>query len=175
MRAARIILKILILFLTSTWGLIFGIFSPLLMMNYDVVDYSLSEHPVFILWLIMGISGYIVPCVFVMLKLYKLSCVFSVSGTIMVFVIHSTFLNMKAGNVETSPSFMYLPQILMTILVIIFAVMENFKQIMEIFSRREEKLNAKAPSILGENVNIKEKNTESNKSNKNNKSNRKIK
>lgn len=148
MKIVKIFLKTLILILTAIWGIIFGIVSPIFLMNSDLSSLTVSGHPVFIIWIIMGVIGYIVPCFLIMLKYYKTGIVFSLAGTVLVIVIHSIFMDLKTGTSETSPSFLYLPQIFMTILTVIIAVAENYKAILNVYSGRKTKHDLPSPSVL---------------------------
>lgn len=148
MKVVLIILKILTLILTAIWGVVFGILSPIFLMSSDLSSLTVSGHPVFILWIIMGVVGYIVPCVLIMLKMYKTSAAFSLAGTVMVIIIHSIFMGMKNGTSETSPSFLYLPQIFMTVLSIIIAVTQNFNVILNAYANKKSKENLPSPSVL---------------------------
>lgn len=56
MKGLKIFLKFLVLALTAIWGVVFGIVSPLVLMNSGA---EYSDNPIFILWLVMAGAGYI--------------------------------------------------------------------------------------------------------------------
>jgi hypothetical protein len=141
MKAAKKIVRILILFLTSTWGVVFGIFAPVIIIRGETPIFS---HPIMNVWMIAAVVGYIVPCFLVMLDLYKTAAGFSVAGTVMFLYVHGVLSGMLSrGEDSYEASFMYLPQIFMTILTILYIFI-----VTEFGQKRKEELNAPAQSIL---------------------------
>jgi len=145
MKAAKKILRGLIIFHTSTWGIIFGIFVPCVIMLGEL---DISPHYIMKVWVVMAILGYIIPCFLVMIDCAKIAAAFSVVGTGMVLYIHSvmTGMNNPGEDGGTGASFMYLPQIFMIVLTVLYIfVVYSMKE------RRADKHNAPAPSILEKN------------------------
>jgi hypothetical protein len=125
--------------LTSIWGVLFGILAPLAVMNSDM---GIASHHALRVWLVMAVVGYFAPCLLMMFNKAKLAAAFSVAGTGLALYVHSVFS-------EHAESFMYLPQIFMTILAVIYVFVMNPHYITEPKKKRKDKLNAPAPSILG--------------------------
>jgi hypothetical protein len=138
MNTAKIILRFLIILITSTWGVFFGVLAPLFIMGSEM---GISEHYILKVWLITAVIGYFAPCVFAMLNMAKIAAVCSIIGTALTLFIHAEFS-------EHAQSFMYLPQIFMTILTVIYVVILNPQYIDKKLQKRRERLDAPAPSIL---------------------------
>jgi hypothetical protein len=142
MNAAKKAIRILIIFLTSTWGVFFGILAPIFIKDGDFMP----ESVIYIanVWFVMAAAGYFAPCFLVMFNLAKSAAVSSVIGTVLALYIHAVMRPVYNNHEEINDvSFMYLPQIFMTVMTILYVfIVNDFK------SKREEKHNAPAPSIL---------------------------
>ncbi|MCL2108005.1 MAG: hypothetical protein FWH20_01490 [Oscillospiraceae bacterium] len=135
MKAVKITIKVLVILLTSIWGLIFGLFVPL-MMRSD--EYFEVMHGILLFWVIMSIVGYFVPCFLVMLNLSKTAAGFSLVGTALALYLHSLITPYFTG------SFMYLPQMFMSIFTILYVFAIN----PQYFQKRRDRDNAPAQSVL---------------------------
>ena len=149
MKAAKIILKIVILIMTSIWGIIFGIFAPLSIKFGDIVNPIIAEHYIINVWLINSIVCYITGTVLIMLNLYKTAAGFHTVGMIVSFVIYGTFEQLYQGNTEKSPAGLYMPIIFVTLLTLALAVIANWGKIMAKLNSTNEKKYEASPSILG--------------------------
>jgi hypothetical protein len=138
MKTAKILIRITALLLTSLWGVIFGILAPIAVMGSEM---GIASHHALRVWIIMAAAGYFAPCVLIMLNKSKTAAAFSIIGTILSLYIHSVFS-------EHAESFMYLPQIFMTILAVLYVFVINPHYITGKIQERNERLNAPAPSIL---------------------------
>jgi hypothetical protein len=138
MKAAKITIRIMVMFLTAVWGLILGIAAPLFIMSSDL---GIASHHVLRVWLVMAVVGYFAPCFLMMFDKSKIAAGFSIAGTVMALYIHSVFS-------EHAQSFTYLPQIFMTILTLLYIFIINPHYITEVNQKRLAKLNAPAPSIF---------------------------
>jgi hypothetical protein len=138
-KAARIIIKIMVLLLASIWGLLLGIGLPLFAMNSGIESAPYSSA--LIIWLVMTAVGLLAPCFLVMLGKAGIAAAFSAAGTVLTLYIHSRLS-------EYIYSVAYLPQIFMTILTTLYIFALNPHYITEPRQKRRDKLNAPAPSIL---------------------------
>jgi len=126
------------MFLSSVWGIIFGILAPLFIINSNM---EIASHHALRVWLVMAAVGHLVPCFLVMFDKSKIAAAFSVIGTVLMLYIHSVFS-------EHTYSFTYMPQIFMTILTILYIFVINPHYITGVSEKRHAKLNAPAPSVL---------------------------
>ena len=147
MKAAKIFIKIVAILLTSVWGVLFGILTPVFIMGGDL---PVASHYIIKVWLVMAVAGYLAPCVFVMLDMSRTAAAFSVSGTALSLFIHGVMSSMfnPSDADKIDASFMYLPQIFMTILTILYIFVVNPQYLSGINRKRAAKFNAPAPSIM---------------------------
>lgn len=153
MKAIKIILKVIMLFLTAIWGMGCGILFPVFILTSgdEIVAADIAESPVIIIWLITAIIGYVIPAVLVMCRLYKAASVMSVLGFIGILAVYSGFSDLyqyTEGN--SGPSELYLPCIFITIIILFITLIENSKILKEKLEKRKEVQNAAAPSIFGD-------------------------
>lgn len=141
MKAAKITMRILVILFTSVWGVFFGIITPIVIMSDKLLPAG-SDY-IIVVWLITAVTGYFIPCFLVMLNFSKAAAGFSIAGTILTLYIHSALTSL-----EHNASFMYLPQIFMTIFTVIYIFIINHNYIGELNKKRIEKRDAPAPSIL---------------------------
>lgn len=144
MKILKALLKVFILLITTVWGIVFGIITPLVIMNTDVNEFAYAGHFAFKLWLVMGIVGIVVPCFLMMLDFGKLAVAFSVAGTVIALVLHMSL----DGIMTSERTILYLPQIFMTILTAVLALMLNWEKIGKKLDEREAKAHAKAQSVF---------------------------
>lgn len=127
------------MFLTSIWGLLFGIGLPLFAMNSEA-EVSAYKGTLW-LWIFMAVIGLIAPCLLIMLDKTKTAAGLSAAGTVLALHIHSSLS-------EYIYSVAYLPQIFMTILAVLYVFVVNPHYITGQAEKRNAKLNAPAPSIF---------------------------
>jgi len=139
MKAAKITIKVLILLLTSVFGLVCGVLVPLMLLSDE---YFAVMHGLCAVWLFMSVPGFFIPCFMVMLNFSKIAAGCSVIGTVMTLYIHVNIAEYFTA------SFMYLPQIFMTILTVLFIFVTNPQFLSGYRQKQTDKLNASAPSIL---------------------------
>lgn len=153
MKAIKIILKCIMLFLTAIWGIGCGILFPLVIlgMGEEVVTADIANDYVIIVWLITSIIGYVIPAILVMCKLCKTASVMSLMGFIGTLIVYSRFAELYA-HIEDNvgPSELYLPCIFITLTILAITVIENRFKIKGILEKRNDEKNAVAPSIFGD-------------------------
>ena len=149
MKVAKIVLKVIILIMTSIWGIIFGIFAPLSIKFGDIVNPEIAQHYIIIVWLTNSIVCYIAGTVLIMLNLYKTAAVFHSVGMVVSFVIYGTFEQLYQGHTDKSPAALYMPIIFVTLLTIALAVIANWDKITAMLNSNEKKKYEASPSILG--------------------------
>lgn len=153
MKAIKIILKVIMLILTSIWGIGCGILFPAFIYGTgdEIISAEIADNPVMIIWLITAIIGYVIPAVIVMCRFYKVASAMSVLGFIGILIVYSRFSEIYAHVEDASaPSELYLPCIFITIVILIITVLENLDKIKEKLEQRNEGKNAAAPSIFGD-------------------------
>jgi peptidoglycan/LPS O-acetylase OafA/YrhL len=138
MKAAKKIIRILVLFMTSIWGVLLGILAPIVIMNSEM---EIASHHALRVWLVMAAAGYLAPCFLIMFDKAKIAAASAIAGTALMLYIHEVF----AGHTYT---FMYMPQIFMTILAVLYVFAVNPHYITGQVQKRKDKLNAPAPSIF---------------------------
>lgn len=152
MNVYRVIMKVALILLSGVFGVFFGVLAPLFLMS-GAVQPEFAEQAVFRVWLVMAIVGYFIPTVLSMLKFYKTAGVFSVIGTVLALIVHSEIEAMRAVNNAASTAFMYLPQIFVTILLLIYVVLDNYPRVDKYFHEKKlREQNAQAPSVLSSNA-----------------------
>lgn len=153
MKALSLILKILIIIATCIWGVACGILFPavILMSGGEIVSEDIAGHHVIPVWLIVSVIGYVLPAAFIICRRYKLAAAFSVAGLVGILYVFTQFASIYAYTPDSNgPTELYLPCIFITLGVIALAVINNRDMIKEKLEKRSEKLNAVAPSILGD-------------------------
>ncbi|MCL2077815.1 MAG: hypothetical protein FWH08_05345 [Oscillospiraceae bacterium] len=143
MKAAKITVRILVILLTSVCGAVFGILVPVFLMGGDSDG---AMRNISVIWIIMSLTGYFAPCFLVMLDFPKLAIAFSLAGTALTLYLHSAIAEFYTA------SYMYLPQIFMTVLTVLYFFAVNPQLISGANQKRRDKLNAPAPSILDPNT-----------------------
>ncbi|MCL2018502.1 MAG: hypothetical protein FWG70_01975 [Oscillospiraceae bacterium] len=150
MKAVKIAIRVLVLLITSTWGIFFGIIAPLVIKSNEMMvfmerEMTVSSGFILIIWLIAAVLGYLIPCFLMMLDFSRIAACFALSGTLLNLYVHSVL------NRVADISFMYLPQIFITILMILYIFAVNPHYITEANEKRLMRLNAPAPSIIDKN------------------------
>jgi Na+/phosphate symporter len=150
MKIFRIILIIFFVLMAAVFGVIFGILAPVALKFGGLVSQELAEHHVLLLWIVGGVIGSILPCVLFVLKRYGIAFLCSAVGTVLILIVHSDFEAMRVESLDSSgsPSFMYLPQIFTTVLLLLYFGLSQHQRIHAMLDRRERERNAAAPSIL---------------------------
>lgn len=154
MKAIKIILKIIMLFLTAIWGIGCGILFPafILATGDEIVATDIANSSVIIIWLVTAIIGYVIPAVLVMCRFCKTASVLSLAGFVGILVVYSGFADLYQYTQDSSgPSELYLPCIFITITILIITVLENIPAIKAQLEKRNNEKNAAAPSIFGDN------------------------
>lgn len=147
MKTAINILKVLEIIITAIWGMLLGIFTPILLKSGDIAPEIIAENSVLTVWIISS-SVYLVGTLILMLKLYKTALCFHTAGLISSIYIYSAFE--KIGENEVSnPAMLYMPLIFLTIITLVITVLTNYGKINAFLSKGKEKQYEAAPSLLG--------------------------
>lgn len=150
MKIAVKILKVLVLVMTAIWGIIFGIFAPISIMNNELVS-----DPIVSVWLINSIVCYVVGTILLMLNLHKIAAGFHTVGMVVTIIIYAVFEQLFAASTTGSPVALYMPVIFISILTIIIAFLTNFKNFEKKLEEKDRKQYEPAPSILGGTTEVK--------------------
>ncbi len=151
MKILKIILKILMLILTAIWGLGCGVLFPafILAAGSEIVHEAIASDPVIVVWLITAVVGYVIPAALVMCHFYKAAAGMSLAGFAGILFVYARFAVIYAGVEENiGPTELYLPCVLITILVIIIAVLENLDKIKAWLEKKSAQKEEIAPSIF---------------------------
>ena len=144
-----IIIKILILILTTIWGVLFGIFAPLSIMFGDIVREEIATSPIIVVWLINSAVCYVGGTVLVMLNCTKIAAIVHTIGLIVTLYIHTAFSQLLTSLNGGVLPVMYMPIIFVSILSIILMVITNWNSWMKKAEERNAAKYDEAPSILG--------------------------
>lgn len=168
MKIAIRVLKIIVLILTSIWGIIFGIFAPYSIMTGDIVDPAIANHIIVVVWMLNSIICYITGTVLLMLNLNKIALIFHTVGLIVSLVIYGTFQSLYEGQTAQNPAQLYMPIVFVTILTLAIAIMANWNKIDEKLkgANANKKDYKPAPSIVGGTYEYKAENKKSKKGKK---------
>ncbi len=144
-RMAVIVLKIIELIITSIFCLCLGIFGPItIWFGFD--DPDMASQPAVLCWLISSVI-YIAGTVVVMLGHSKTASCIHAAGAVGTLVTYYNYMLMFADIPDNNgPSVLYMPCLFLTIITVIIMLLINLPKWIE---KRERRINAKAPSILG--------------------------
>lgn len=138
--------------LTAVWGLGCGVLFPafILATGDEIVTAELAGDWVMVVWLVTAVVGYVIPAALVTCKLYKTAAGLSVLGFAGILTVYARFAVLYAATEgSVGPTELYLPCVLITIIVIIIAVLENFGAIKARLENKAAEKEAAAPSIFG--------------------------
>jgi hypothetical protein len=143
-KAIIIFLKAVMLFITAVWGVLFGVWAPVAMLSAP--EESGLPSWVYVMWLIVSVAGFIIPCFLIMLKAYKTATALIIPGTAALFVMRYVMSNYEVMNT----AILYMPLLLETVAVILVSVFSNSEKISKKLRERREYKNAPSPSVLGD-------------------------
>ncbi len=135
------ILKVLLLFFTSIWGLALNLLGA-----YGLIVFTKAPALGAAL-IITTILGYIIPTILIMLNRTKLAPILSCVASLALIFIGAGFSNLELVNSITFYR-NHLPSIAITILIVLISLFSNLNEIKEFLRKREEKENEVAPSIF---------------------------
>lgn len=153
MSALKIVLKVIMVIMTSIWGVIAGIVFPvaILTMGEDLVAADIANHHVIVVWLVTAIVGYLFPCAIALGKKYKIAAGMSVAGLVGALYVYAQFAELyKNTSGSNGPTELYLPLVLITILHIVIALLENLDSFKAYLEKSKAEKDAPAPSILAD-------------------------
>lgn len=148
MKIAINILKVLEIIITAIWGILLGIFVPILLKGGDIAPQVISESPVLTVWIVSS-SVYLVGTLILMLKYYKVAMGFHLAGLGSSIYIYSAFENLRQGIEAENPAILYMPLIFLAIITIVITLLANYGKINEMLNKDKEKEYEAAPSLLG--------------------------
>ena len=139
-----IILKVLMLIITSICALCFGILGPVCIWVGEY-DPAVTENPAILTWLISSCI-YIVGTFIVMMGHSRIAAVVDCVASVGSLVTYYLFVTRAADpEISVGPTVLYMPCISLTVLAVIIAMLINIPKWLE---KQAEKANAKAPSII---------------------------
>lgn len=139
------------LILTAIWGLGCGVLFPVFILSAgsEIVHETIASDPVIVVWLITAVVGYVIPASLVMCRFYKTAAGLSAAGFAGILFVYARFAVLYAGVEENvGPTELYLPCVLITILIIIIAVLENLDKIKARLEKKSAQKEEIAPSIF---------------------------
>lgn len=135
------ILKIMLLFFTSIWGLALNILG-----SYGLIVFT--KAPILgVALLITTIIGYIIPTILTMLNRAKLASILTIAASFSLIFIGVGFSNLE---LVTSTTFYrnHLPSLFITILIVLISILSNLSEIKDYIENRGKKDEEIAPSIF---------------------------
>ena len=139
------------LILTAIWGLGCGVLFPVFILaaGSEIVHEAIASDPVIVVWLITAVVDYVIPASLVMCHFYKTAAGLSAAGFAGILFVYARFAVLYAGVEENvGPTELYLPCVLITILIIIIAVLENLDKIKARLEKKSAQKEEIAPSIF---------------------------
>lgn len=149
MKVAINILKVIEIIITSIWGLLLGIFGPIVLMSGDVAPEFIANHYILKVWLISSALFYLTGTLIVVLQHYKVALCFHTAGLISSIYIYGVFQSLAEINDAANPAMLYMPLIFLTLFTLVITIIANYKKINEKLEKVKEKEYEAAPSLLG--------------------------
>ena len=141
-----IILKVIMLIITSICALCFGIMGPVCIWIGEY-DPSVVENPAILTWLISSCI-YIVGTFVIMLGHSRIAAVIDCVAAVGSLVTYYLFVTHAADpEISVGPTTLYMPCISLTVLAVVIAMLINLPKWLE---KQAQKANAKAPSIIND-------------------------
>ena len=141
-----IILKVIMLIITSICALCFGIMGPICIWVGEY-DPSVAENPAILTWLISSCI-YIVGTFVIMLGHSRIAAVIDCVAAVGSLVTYYLFVTHAADpEISVGPTTLYMPCISLTVLAVVIAMLINLPKWLE---KQSQKANAKAPSIIND-------------------------
>lgn len=153
MKVLSLILKIIETGMTCIWGVFFGIVFPVCILCFgnEIMAEDIANSPVIVVWLIVSAVGYVLPAALIICRRTKTAAVMSVLGFVGLMVVSSMFAELyKYTEGSSGPTDLYLPLIIVTILDIFIAVIDNIGLIKAKFEKSRNEKEQTAPSILSD-------------------------
>lgn len=146
-RIAVIVLKIIELIITTIFCVCLGIFGPIVIRGMD--DPAISSDPSSIYWLISSCI-YIAGLFALMLGHSKIAAVIHIAAAAGTLVTYASYANMfkdQDDQVGKGLTSLYMPCLFLTVITVVIMLLINLPKWID---RHVQKLNEKAPSILGD-------------------------
>lgn len=141
-----IVLKVIMLIITSICALCFGILGPVCIWVGEY-DPAVVENPAILTWLISSCI-YIVGTFVIMLGHSRIAAVIDCVAAVGSLMTYYLFVTHAADpEISVGPTTLYMPCIALTVLAVIIAMLINIPKWLE---KQAQKANEKAPSIIKE-------------------------
>lgn len=142
-RVVVIILKVIELILTTIFGVVLGIFGPIVIRGLDIQ--GVSSDPSSIYWIVT--SGlYIVGLFILMLGHSRIAAAVHIIASVGTFVTHFAYLNVFRDQ-QNGLMGLYMPCLFITVITIVIMLLINLPKWID---KRVSRANEQAPSILGD-------------------------
>lgn len=147
--AARIIvivLKIIMLIITTICALVFGVLGPIVVWTSDF-DPSISENPAVLTWLITSCI-YIIGTFIIMMGHSRIAAVTDIIAAVGSLVTYFLFVTGSADpDISVGPTTLYMPCLSLTVLAVVIAMLINIPKWLD---KKAAQAKEKAPSIIQE-------------------------
>lgn len=144
-RVIVIILKVIELIMTTIYGLVMGIFGPIILGTSEIFGDEFSGDPVLTFWLIASIL-YIIGMFVLMLGCSKIASAIHLAALVGTLITHACFLELFRNVTGfNAPSGMYLPCVFITVLTLAVMLLINIPKVIECKIQKDNEI---APSIF---------------------------
>ena len=141
---AVIVLKIIELILTTIYGVMLGIFTPIIIWNGNLVDEAVANDPSAVCWLITSVV-YIIGLFVLMLGHSKTAAVIHIIAAAGTITTYSLYRKLFEGYETSGPTASYMPCLFITVITVAVMLIINVPKWIE---KRIERDNEQAQSIL---------------------------
>ena len=142
-RIIVIILKVLELIMTTIFGLVLGIFGPIIIMKSDLVDPEISRSPGFVVWIIAS-ALYIIGMFVLMLGRSKTASAIHIGAMTATLITHM-IIGALFADMRNNLANLYLPCVFITIMTLAVMLLINIPKVIEHKIQRD---NEAAPSVF---------------------------
>ena len=141
-RVVVIILKVLELIMTTIFGVVLGIFGPLVIRGLDIQ--GVSSDPSSIYWIVRW-ALYIIGLFILMLGHSRIATAVHIIAAVGTFITHFAYLKIFRDQQENGLMGLYMPCLFITVMTIVIMLLINLPKWID---KRVRKANEQAPSIL---------------------------
>lgn len=142
-RVIVIILKVIELIMTTIYGLVLGIFGPIIIMKSDLVDSEISQSPGFTVWIIAS-ALYIIGMFTLMLGRSKTASAIHLAALVGTLTTHM-IISALFADMRNNLANLYLPCVFITLLTLAVMLLINIPKVIEHKIQRD---NAVSPSVF---------------------------
>lgn len=142
------VLKGLLLFMTSIWGILLGMVVPLaiIVIGDDIgLESGFSNSFAVWLWFLNSFIFHLGGTLFLMIEKMKVAISMAIVGLVINFIDFQLIDRYYIGAGESKATLLYMPQIFISLLIILIAILVEYPK----YAKKKDLENAKiAPSIL---------------------------